>query len=275
MNASDPRAQSAMAELAALLPVPPERDLPPGRCPALKEHLMTEIASGLAAAKPPAPPRHPRRRPAVVLITAAVTAVAAAVAGVVFLGRSDRSGGSASPAAVRLLSEIATIAARGPAADVRDGQYAYVSSEVAYTESSMIIGQPGTHSRLAKPHLLQAWTSVSDLCRPGLQREYGRDMRLAMRGVSCPYRGALNDPTYRLLQSLPTSPRALLHLIATAERGHGPSPAREEFVTIGDLLGGPAPPPEVAAALFPAADPGPKVVVVLPATNATDQPHVA
>jgi hypothetical protein len=55
-------------------------------------------------------------------------------------------------------------------------------------------------------------------------------------GFKCPSIGSLNVATYRLLQSLPTDPHALLAMIYKAGRGYGLSPDQEAFVTIGDLL---------------------------------------
>jgi hypothetical protein len=49
---------------------------------------------------------------------------------------------------------------------------------------------------------------------------------------TCPDRGSLPDPTYRLLQSLPTNPHALLKLIYAAHPG-GQTPDQEAFITIG------------------------------------------
>ena len=43
MNANDPGHRREAEGLAALLPVPAERDLPAGRQRTLKEHLMTEF----------------------------------------------------------------------------------------------------------------------------------------------------------------------------------------------------------------------------------------
>jgi len=43
MSAHHPRRGSEVADLAELLPVPAERDLPHGRRHLLKEHLMTEL----------------------------------------------------------------------------------------------------------------------------------------------------------------------------------------------------------------------------------------
>ena len=55
MTADDPR-DAGRAELALLLPVPAERDLPAGRQHTLKEHLISELrlAASPAAGRPAA-----------------------------------------------------------------------------------------------------------------------------------------------------------------------------------------------------------------------------
>lgn len=93
--------------------------------------------------------------------------------------------------------------------------------------------------------------------------------------MRCPSPGGLNNPTYRLLQSLPTGPRALLAMISKAERGHGPGPAQEAFTTIGDLLRSTIAPPGVTAALYRAAALIPGVTLIPGATDAIGRPGVA
>src|SRR5262249_23267031 len=87
--------------------------------------------------------------------------------------------------------------------------------------------------------------------------------------------GSLNDPTYRLLQTLPTNPHTLLALIYRVERGHGPGPNQEAFVTIGDLLRDTIAPPKVAAPLYRAAALIPGVPLISHATDAIGRPGVA
>jgi hypothetical protein len=93
--------------------------------------------------------------------------------------------------------------------------------------------------------------------------------------VKCRNIGWLNDPTYRLLQTLPTNPHALLAMIYRVERGHGPGPDQEAFVTIGDLLRNTIAPPKVAAALYRAAALIPGVTLIPHATDAIGRPGVA
>lgn len=67
---------------------------------------------------------------------------------------------------------------------------------------------------------------VADLCHPGLSRVQGASTPLGGTVGRCPDRGNLNDPAYRLLQSLPTNPHALLATINRVERGTGTAPPR-------------------------------------------------
>jgi hypothetical protein len=128
----------------------------------------------------------------------------------------------------------------------------------------------------------QVWVPVDNVCRAGLERGIngnGQKSSSAFSarqpGVKCPNIGGLNDPTYRLLQTLPTNPHALLAMIYRIERGHGPGPDEEAFVTIGDLLRNTIAPPTVTAALYRAAALIPGVTFVPNATDAIGRPGVA
>jgi hypothetical protein len=261
MNADHTR-RGEMAELARLLPVPAERELPAGRLLTLKEHLMSElrIADSAAAGTPPARRRRGKRT----IALAGVLALAAVAAGLVYLTRPTAG---ISPAAVRLLDNVATMASRQPVPAVRDNQFWYIRSWVAYESCDGGTGK----CVLEKPHERQVWQSVSNHCVTGLLREYGQNTPLTFStnipGLKCPYRGDLNDPTYRLLQSLPTDPHALLRLIYREMQGQQPAP-EEAFTTIGDMIGEAIAPPQVSAALYRAAALIPGVTVVPDATDA-------
>ena len=128
----------------------------------------------------------------------------------------------------------------------------------------------------------QVWVPVDNVCRTGLERGITATGHMSSStfsaqqpGVKCPNIGCLNDPTYRLLQTLPTNPHALLAMIYRIERGHGPGPAQEAFVTIGDLLRNTIAPPKVAAALYRAAALIPGVTLVPDATDAIGRHGVA
>jgi hypothetical protein len=265
MNADDPRGKD-MAELARLLPAPAERDFPAGRQHTLKEHLMSELR--LAASPPAGRPATRRRKPAIVLAAVGAAALAAALALTLLPGNTSGS----SPAAARLLAKIATAAARQPSPPVRNSKFWYIKSWVAYQACN---GATGT-CVLEKPHERQIWQSVSNLCVTGLLREDGQDtpLRFASNYLHCPYRGGVNDPTYRFLQSLPTDPHALLSLIERQMSGQLPRP-EEAFTTIGDLLREAIAPPQVSAALYRAAALIPGVTVVADATDAIGRHGVA
>jgi len=279
MNASRRRGsdQQLTAELAQLLPVPAERDLPANRQEALKEHLMTELRQtdhseihrGRAAR---------RRRLGALTATAAVAAVAAAGLTVTALSghRSPPVAGplqAGHPTAAQLLDKIAAAAARQPRLNVRDDQYMYIASEDRWSSTTVTIG--GSQRTVVEPlHKREIWLSVSDVCKPGLLKDPspGRAMKLNDGGdLSCPNRGGWGDPTYRFLQSLPTDPHTLLNMIYAATRGQGQSPDQEAFTTIGDMLREAIAPPDVSAALYRAAALIPGVRVIPHATDILGQ----
>ncbi len=267
MNADDPRRKD-MAELARLLPAPAERDLPAGRQHTLKEHLISELR--LATSPPAGRPATRRRKPAIVIAAAGSAALAAAIVLILLPGNTP----GASPAAVRLLAKIATTAARQPSPPVRDSQFWYIKSWVAYQSCNG--GSANAKCVLETPHERQIWQSVSNLCVTGLLREDGQDtpLKFSSNYLHCPYRGGVNDPTYRFLQSLPTDPHALLSLIERQMSGQQPPP-QEAFTTIGDLLREAIAPPPVSAALYRAAALIPGVTVVADATDAAGRHGVA
>lgn len=228
---------------------------------------MSEIR--LAARPPAGQPATRRRRPAIVISMAGVAALAAAAA--IALAVALPSGPGYSPAAVRLLAKVATTAASQPSPQVSDNQFWYIKSWVAYQNCDA-----SNRCVLQKPHERQIWLSVSNLCVAGLLREDGHDDTLAADGsyVRCPWRGVVNDPTYRLLQSLPTDPHALLSLIERQMQGQQPR-AEEAFTTIGDLLREAVAPPPISAALYRAAALIPGVTVVQDAADAIGRTGVA
>ncbi len=221
------------------------------------------------AASPPAGrPATRRRKPAIAIAAAGAAALAAAIVLTLLPGNTPGS----SPAAVRLLAKIATTAARQPSPPVRNSQFWYIKSWVAYQVCDGGTGK----CVLEKPHERQIWQSVSSLCVTGLLREDGQDtpLKFSSNYLHCPYRGGVNDPTYRFLQSLPTDPHALLDLIEREMQGQQPRP-QEAFTTIGDLLHEAIAPPQVSAALYRAAALIPGVTVVADATDAVGRHGVA
>lgn len=291
MTDNDSRCRDEIDELARLLTVPAGRDLPADRNRSLREHLMNEFRSADVGARRASNAgrarlggQHPKRG----LLGAAAGAAALAAATLVVVATLGPAGTSPSAgshtqhaAAIRLLAEIADVAGSQPSPAVRDSQYAYiktVESGIGVTHAAKVPAVRAFPSAPPTGKLVSAttqeWSSVSDVCRPGLMRNgsnRGVPFSAQGPGTHCPSIGGLNDPTYRLLQSLPTNPLTLLKLIYATEKGHGPTPDLEAFVTIGDLLRGSIAPPGVSAALYRAAALIPGVTVVRDAVNATGQ----
>jgi hypothetical protein len=178
---------------------------------------------------------------------------------------------------------VAGAAARFTPAVANGRQFAYVESQVSF-------GADGAPAPV-QTHERQIWLPVADWCAGGLLVEHGQRTRLTFPpgGVSapagngapatpvrekCPDPGSLSDPTYRLLQSLPSDPRVLLDRIRRLKTG-GLSPDAVAFGTIGDLIREPAMPPRVGAALYRAAALIPGVTVIRTATDAIGRPGVA
>lgn len=108
--------------------------------------------------------------PAIIIAAATAAGLAAAV---LTLLPGNTSG--ASPAAMQLLAKIATVAARQPSPPVRDSQFWYIESWVAYQVCN---GGSGSNCVLEKPQERQIWQSVSNLCVTGLLREDGQNTPL-------------------------------------------------------------------------------------------------
>jgi hypothetical protein len=278
MNANRSRDsdQRLIAELAESLPVPAERDLPAGRQDTLKEHLMTELRQ---AGHGEAQRERPGGRPRLIALTATAAAAVVAAAALTLTTLSGHSPGPAghqqagqTPAA-QLLAKIAAAAGRQPVLNVRDDQYMYIASKDRYSVST--VTQQGDHTSLEPIHKREIWLSVSNVCRPGLLIDPSPGRAEKLTGGTfgrCPNRGSFNDPTYRFLQSLPTSPHALLNMIYAATKGAGQSPDQEAFTTIGDMLREAVAPPDISAALYRAAALIPGVRVVPHATDILGRP---
>ena len=268
-------------ELARMLPVPGERDLPAARKQILKEHLMTELRQ----ADKPARTRRPRRR-TVLVAGAVLTAVAVAATAVGM--RAAHTQPAARPAkaahasvtAAELLAKIASAAAAQPSPVVRDSEFTYIRSEVAYTDDTIVDGHET--STMEKLHERQIWLPVANLCVTGLLIENGQSDLLSPFPVvngkvdtspspgtlhpnfTCPSEGHLGDATYRLLQSLPTEPAALLNYLKAGKKWTNDEPITE----IGDLIREAIIPPAVAAALYRVAAHLPGATLVTDAVNA-------
>jgi len=275
--------------------LPAERDLPAARKQILKEHLMTELrqadpSRGRARAKRRPKPRRRRRqgehrRPGTVLVAGAVLAAAAvaiATAAAVGTHTSPPAPKAAQPAppatAAQLLARIATAAARQPAPVVRDSDFTYIRSEVAYEVDSISNGRETTS--MEKLHERQIWLPAANVCATGLLIEQGERTPISpfpvvngtvdrhppkgtpMPDFTCPSEGHLGDTTYRLLQSIPTQPDALLAYLTDGKKWTNDDPPTE----IGDLIRETIMPPALAAALY-------RLAATLP--GATLVPHAA
>jgi hypothetical protein len=225
-------------------------------------------------------PRRPRRAILAATAAAACLAIVVTAIAITSLGRPGRPAFDAG--AVRLLANAADAAARQPAPQVRDSQYMYIETTTAVMPGVLreLGAKPPPFPR--HPHLKliteRVWVPVGHVCRPVYKRSVPANGKTAIEtftGEKCAGTGSLNNPTYRLLQSLPTNPHTLLALIYRVERGHGPGPNQEAFVTIGDLLRNTIAPPKVAAALYRAAALIPGVTLIPDATDAVGRHGVA
>ena len=272
-------------------------DMPPGHRQRLKDYLVTEFRQGEPIQSPApggprvtSPPGRPHRRARLTLGASAVVGLAAVAAAVAVSIASQGGLPPASPGAVQLLAKVANAAARQPTPHVRDSQYMYAEIKDAtlfslrqlQTMQPIKRGSFPRHLHLKKPITTQIWMPVADVCRMGLERAippHGPAITSRFTaqgaGVKCPSIGNLNDATYRLLQTLPSDPHALLAMIYRVERGHGSTSDQEAFVTIGDLLRDKIAPPKVTAALYRAAALIPGVALVPDATDAIGRHGVA
>lgn len=230
-------------------------------------------------ASPGGRPRRPRRA-MVIAAAAAGLAILATVIGITSLGSPGRP--AFDVGAVRLLARAADAAGRQPVPHVRDGQYMYIETRAAVPSDvpRQLAPAPPPVPRHIHLKLItsRVWVPVANVCGPVYKRSISANGKTVIRtfsGVKCRNIGWLNDPTYRLLQTLPTNPHALLAMIYRVERGHGPGPDQEAFVTIGDLLRNTIAPPKAAAALYRAAALIPGVTLVPHATDAIGRPGVA
>ena len=177
-------------DMARLLPA--DRDLPAARKQILKEHLMTELRRADCQPGQPGQPGTDRTRPrrrrrqgehrrrTVLVAGAVLTATAVAVATAVVVGTSTsphapKAAQAAQPAppatAAQLLARIATAAARQPTPVVRDSDFMYIRSRVAYEIDSVSNGHETV--TMEKPHERQIWLPVANICATGLLIEDG------------------------------------------------------------------------------------------------------
>jgi hypothetical protein len=273
-----------IAELARLLPAPHARDLPAGRQQILEEHLLTQIRqTNVTTRRRDLSQRTKRSRALVAVAGAGVAAVvlAAFVTGNVLSQHARPSAHDAPSAragtpatAAELLAKIATAAASQTSPVVRNNEFTYIRSDVAWSVDTIVNGHET--SAMEKLHERQIWLPVANVCATGLLIEYGSRTPLSMPQPSkngpqlafkCPSEGHLGDASYRLLQSMPTNPAALLRYLKAGKRWTNDDPAIE----IGDLISESIIPPAVAAALYRVAEHLPGATLVPNATNALGQ----
>jgi hypothetical protein len=164
MNPDDKLRAREVAELARMLPVPAERDLPAGRLPIVKEHLMTELRTDQPAAHHAARARRRGRTAWTAAGTGLLAAAAAAATVIALTGQPESTGGHIK--AVRLLSKVADVAAHARTQGVSDNQFAYIETKEAF-------GRPYGQPAPSEAHLRQVWIPVADLCRRGLAIDNG------------------------------------------------------------------------------------------------------
>jgi hypothetical protein len=182
--------------------------------------------------------------------------------------------------AAQLLAKIADAAARQPAPVVRDSDFTYIRSEVSYEVDSISNGHETVS--MEPLHERQIWLPVANICATGLLIEQGERTPISpfpvtsdgkvdrhppkgtpMPNFSCPSEGHLGDTTYRLLQSIPTQPDALLAYLKAGKKWTNDDPLTE----IGDLIRETIMPPALAAALYRLAATLPGASLVPHATN--------
>ncbi len=179
---------------------------------------------------------------------------------------SGERGTSAAPgrSAVTLLQNIAFAAERTqPPGDVRDDQFVYIKSRVAYT--SYVNGGPG---KLEPVHDREIWLSVDGI-RDGLLEEDKEHLRHQVLKYSGDLLGKPTAPSatsYRELSKLPTDPDKMLawlyETVGKQVDNEQPDKDYRAFVLFGDLIRETLMPPKVGGALYRAAAKIPGVEVV-------------
>lgn len=241
--------------------IPPaeDRDLPPGRHHALREHLMREIESGAEgrdtdrAEGPGARPLW--RRPALVAPVVAAALTAAVVVGAAVTqdaAAPPRTGVDSATAPARsaadLLERIARAAEKQPGqGEVRDDQFVYIKS----TEDAVDASLDDTCAvQRVTLHDFESWTSV-DGTLWGLDRAYenGKKTYEEKQHPKARSSGAKAPMNYRAVQKLPTDPEAMYKWLHSGKNARSRSDD-SAFQTATEILSENLVPPEVSAALF-------------------------
>jgi hypothetical protein len=204
--------------------------------------------------------------------------------------------GSTPQTAAQLLAKVADAAAGQPAPVVKDSDFAYIRSMDAYSVSTDD-NKPSTMEPL---HERQIWLPVANICVTGLLIENGQRIpispfpvpidgkkipvsppsatsdgkagrwSISQPNITCPSEGNPGDTTYRLLQSIPTEPKALLAYLIAAKKFTNDDPPTE----IGDLIRESIMPPALAAALYRLAATLPGATLIPHATTGTGLPGI-
>ncbi|MBM7438600.1 CU044_5270 family protein [Streptomyces sp. HB132] len=263
-------------ELARLLPVPAERDLPPGRHLHHKDTLMRLIDQDgdRATARPRL------LRPAVLLPAAGLALGGVLLTTLAVTGQGSAPAPSASGTGSRataphgaavLLDRIALAAGRSGGRTVTGDQFVYVRTLASGNE-----GEFGGPVRMTEPSEREVWMTqkAGPVIDEGLIHQDGSYIPLVV-GVPdgetpVGYPAGLSRPTYAWLASLPTDPDILLRRLTTEitrDQDSRDTPAedrdeaRDAFDAIGELLRETVMPPKTAAALYKAAARIPGVAV--------------
>jgi hypothetical protein len=260
------------AELARLLPAPPERELSPERHLHHKERLMRLIDDDQAAQSADGAGKAPAtRRPLLARPALWVPATALALAGALTFTlvtddatgtRADTASSSATGSegttgfhgsATVLLDRIATVAARTDAAPVRADQFTYVKSLTAGAE-----GKEDGSFVPGKLHEREMWLSQrpGPVEQTGLIHEDGgyAPLRELLPPGSPGMSPGIDRPTYSWLASLPTDPAALLKkLYELTPPLEGQEADQAVFDRIGELLRETVMPARNTAAFYRAA----------------------
>jgi len=268
MNATEHRPEGPeREELARLLPVPAERDLPTGRHTLYREHLMSKIQQDVAtssatssATAPLAPARRPRRLRRSLI---ALPLIAAAVAGGVALHRDTipSAGGGTDvwyPATVvgvqagstqgvtATLDRIAAAAQARPSLAAGPDQFVYVRSEARGSKVPMDGSGWETGSLIVR----ETWYSQQPATHVSLYRQNGVTSHLNAEADPV----GLFNPTYAWCATLPTDPAALLKAVYADLAGSGVAASlgdqQAAFEQMGELLESTTMPSRTQAALY-------------------------
>lgn len=252
------------------IPSPRDRDLPPDRHHALREHLMREIENRTEVAHGTRPAVRPLwRRPAFVAPAVAATLTAAVVVGATVTqnaaapphpgvdGATERRGGTPSDeSAAKLLERIAEAADKRTLPAIRDDQFVYTEREDYHWKvdpEKPSTGCPETSEGHAFG-VRETWWSV-DGQHVGLSREHKDNGKVVERSVAKQLRAKNHVNFFREAEDeLPTDAEEMyryLYGLKAGERPSGEASAdRDAFEKAAVLLSGQLLPPKAEAALY-------------------------